>query len=154
MFGSCSVMQYLVSFLVLRSSCIRKFCQRGFNFDTIFLGEGGSKKHYKRAKRAIICPPAKHHLNGVSLAGRWWPNNECWLGSFVIFSGPGPILLGNPIFCDFSGGGGGSGPLPPPPWICAWIVCLMFCGCQCFLVLPRGAVGGSKMCDCRISWSY
>ena len=24
-------------------------------------------------------------VNGVSLAGRRWPNIECWLGSFVIF---------------------------------------------------------------------
>ena len=23
-------------------------------------------------------------LNGVSLAGRWWPNIECWLCSFVV----------------------------------------------------------------------
>ena len=57
--------------------------------------EEGSKYHYKRA---IIDPPAKRHLNGVSLACRWWPNIECWLGGFVIFRGYGPILLGNPIF--------------------------------------------------------
>ena len=35
----------------------------------------GSKYHYKWA---IIGPPAKRHLNGVSLAGRWWwPTIEC-----------------------------------------------------------------------------
>ena len=28
-----------------------------------------------------------HHLNGVSLACRSWPNIECWLGSFCDFSG-------------------------------------------------------------------
>ena len=33
---------------------------------------------------AIIGPPAHRHLNGVALAGRWWPNSECWLGSFVV----------------------------------------------------------------------
>ena len=38
-----------------------------------------------RQRNAIIGPPAKRHLNGVSLAGRWWPNIECWLGSFVIY---------------------------------------------------------------------
>ena len=38
--------------------------------------------------RVIIGPPAKHHLNGVSLACRWWPNIECWLGSFVILKEP------------------------------------------------------------------
>ena len=45
----------------------RKFCQRGPDFDGFFLvdeGEGGSKYHYKGA---IIDPPAKRHLNGVSL---------------------------------------------------------------------------------------
>ena len=41
---------------------------------------------------------------------------ECWLGSFVIFRGSESILLGNPIFCDFSGGYG-----PPVPlWIHPW----------------------------------
>ena len=53
-------------------------------------------------KRAIISPPAKRHLNGVSLAGSWWLNIECWLGGFVIFQG---ILTSR-----------GSGPpVPPPP---------------------------------------
>ena len=27
------------------------------------------------------------HFNGVSLAGGWWPNINCWLGSLVIFQG-------------------------------------------------------------------
>ena len=31
---------------------------------------------------------------------------ECRLCSLLIFSGSGPILLRNPIFCDFSGEGG------------------------------------------------
>ena len=47
---------------------------------------------------AIIGPPAKCHFNGVSLAGRWWPNFECWLGNFVNFRGSGSVLLRNPIF--------------------------------------------------------
>ena len=65
---------------------------------------------------AIIGPTVKRLRNGVSLAGRWWPNIECWLGSFVVFRGSGPVLQRNPIFCDFKGG---PGPLPPPPplWI-------------------------------------
>ena len=33
-------------------------------------GEEGSRYHYKRA---IICPPGKRHLNGVSMACRCWP---------------------------------------------------------------------------------
>ena len=38
-------------------------------------------------KHAIIGTPAQRHLNGVSLADRWWPNIECCFGSFVIFQG-------------------------------------------------------------------
>ena len=50
----------------------RKFCQRGSNFDVCFFlllegREDPNKYHYERA---IIDPPAKRHLNGVSLAGR------------------------------------------------------------------------------------
>ena len=60
-----------------------------------------------RWKRAIICLPAKRHLNGVSLACQWWPNIECWLGSFVFFfRRSGQELVRNPIFCDFFRGGG------------------------------------------------
>ena len=40
----------------------------------------GSKYHLKWA---IIGAPAKRHLNGVSLAGRCWPNIECLFGTFV-----------------------------------------------------------------------
>ena len=29
----------------------------------------------------------RHAIYGVSLADRWWPDIECWLGSFVIFQG-------------------------------------------------------------------
>ena len=64
--------------------------------------------------------PAKRHLNGVLLAGRRWPNNECWLGSFVIFQGIGTIIAKKTyIFVIFQGGGGGgldtlSPPLDPP----------------------------------------
>ena len=32
--------------------------------------EGGSKYHYNMYTWVIISPPAKHHLNGVSLACR------------------------------------------------------------------------------------
>ena len=65
-------------------------------------GEEGSKYHYQRS---IIGPPAKRHLNGVSLACRCWPNLECWLDSFVIFRGSGPVLLLDTLyFCDFLDG--------------------------------------------------
>ena len=45
-------------------------------------GEGRSQYKYRRA---IIGLQRKRYLNGVSLACRWWPNFECWLGSIVIF---------------------------------------------------------------------
>ena len=40
-------------------------------------------KHYPVSilMRATIGPPAKRHLNGVSSAGRWWPEINCWLGN-------------------------------------------------------------------------
>ena len=39
----------------------------------------------KICKRAIIGPLAKRHSNGVSLAGRWWPDIACCLGSGLVF---------------------------------------------------------------------
>ena len=81
----------------------RKFCHKGSDFDNIFFI--GSKYHYKSAI---------NHLNGVSLACRWWPNIECWLESFMIYRGSAPVLLRNPIFCDFSGGVWTPCPQSPP----------------------------------------
>ena len=83
----------------------RKFCQRGSKSDKVFFwvfsGERGIKIHQKRA---IIGLSAKRHWNGVSLAGRWWPNIECVLSSFGIFGESGSVLLRNPLFCDISFG--------------------------------------------------
>ena len=47
--------------------------------------------------RDIIGPPAKRHFNGVSLAGRWWPNIECWLCTFVILQGVCTSIAKKPI---------------------------------------------------------
>ena len=53
-------------------------------------------------------------LNGVSLVCRRWPNVECWLGSFEIFRGSGPVLLRNSIFfVIFQVWGGCPDPLSP-----------------------------------------
>ena len=82
--------------------------QRGSNFNYVF-----SWYHYKRA---IIVPLAKRHLNCVSLAGRW-PITEC-LVALWFYRGSRPILLRNPIFCDFSGG---PDPLSPL-WIRTWVL--------------------------------
>ena len=59
---------------------IQKVLSEGVQLWQLFLVDDGrgSKHHYMRA---IIGPPAKHHLNGISLVYRWWPNIECWLGS-------------------------------------------------------------------------
>ena len=71
----------------------------------------GSRKIFQRV--------SKFFLNGVSPAGRWWPNIECWLGSFVIFQGIRTSIAKKPyIFVIFQWGGGGqdrlSHPLDPP----------------------------------------
>ena len=66
-------------------------------------------------RRAFIGPPAKRHLNGVSLACQWGPNIEYWLGSFVIFRRSGPVLLRNPICLWLFRGDWGPDSLPPPP---------------------------------------
>ena len=86
------------------------FVRGGPTLTKVFLGLFRSKYH---SRRDIIDPQAKCHLivNGVSLAFWWWPNTECWLGSFVIFMGSGQVLLKTQYFCDFFflGGGGGRG---------------------------------------------
>ena len=95
----------------------RKFCQRGSNSDVFYIfflvdevwGRGGSNTTKSR--------PLSARQRGVWLVGRWWPNNECGLGSFA-FRGSGRYFLTPPpppaIFCDFSGGGG-QDHLPPSP---------------------------------------
>ena len=84
-----------------------------------WLGENWSKYHYKHA---IMGPPAKRHLNGFLLAGRWWPNTECWLVSFAVLQGIQTNIAKKPyIFVIFQGGGGSQPPVPPL-WICTWIV--------------------------------
>ena len=92
---------------------IQKVLSEGVQLWQVFLGgEGGSKCPYKQA---IIGPPARRILNGVLLADRWWPNIECWLGSFGIFIGSGPILLENPVFFVIFRRGGGGGVRTPCP---------------------------------------
>ena len=91
----------------------REFCQRGSEFETFFLAdEGIDNPNITHYKWAIIGPPAKRHLNGVSLAGRRSLNIECWLGRFVIFQGiRTSIAKKTYIFGIFQGGGSG----PPDP---------------------------------------
>ena len=82
----------------------RKFCQRGPYIDKLFL-EGRDDPSKYNYNRAIIGPPAKRHLNGVSLARRQWPKMKCWLGSLMVFQGIRTSIPKKPyIFCDFPGG--------------------------------------------------
>ena len=95
-----------------------------------------SKFHYKSA---IIDPPAKCHLNGVSLARRWWPNIECWLGRFVIFQGVRTSIAKKPFFSWFFRGSGP--PLSPldPPMLSVWVgqnVCSAL-GTIWFMIFPK-----------------
>ena len=99
----------------------RKFCQRWSNFDNVFFSRCGNEEERREDSNTAIsgplsAPPAKQHLNGVSLADRWWPNIECWLGSLVVLQGIQTSIAKKPyIFVIFQGGGGGGpDPLPPP----------------------------------------
>ena len=65
----------------------RNFCQSGSNFDNVFFLFFLFDEERKDPNTTIsrpFGPPAKRHLNGISLAGRRWPNIECWIGSYVI----------------------------------------------------------------------
>ena len=105
----------------------RKFCQRGSNSDGFFFfGVGGGGGGLMRGKRIHIAlkashhlPPGKRHLNGISLAGRSWPNIECWLGSFVIFQGVRTSIAKKLYIFVIFQGEGGSDPCPLPG-ICAY----------------------------------
>ena len=67
-------------------------------------GGGGLVDEGREDKWAIIGPPVKCHLNGVSLAGRCWPKIEYWLGSFLIFQGIKTSIAKKPyIFVIFQG---------------------------------------------------
>ena len=83
----------------------RKFCQTGSMITVFFklMGDRGSKYRFKWA---IIGSPF-----GVSLAGRCWPNLECWPGSLELFQGI-RYCKESLYFYEFSGG---PDPLPPPP---------------------------------------
>ena len=84
--------------------------QAGQHFSCSRETKSGHLQTINHYKWAIIGPPAKRHLNGVSLACRWCPNIECRLGS-CDFSGIRTCIARKPyIFCDFSGV---RTPLPP-----------------------------------------
>ena len=63
------------------------------------------------ANTTIISGPSLAHQQNTMLACWWWPNIECWLGSYVIFRGSRPVLLRNPLFLWFFRGV--QTPVPP-----------------------------------------
>ena len=80
--------------------------QKTFCFCFSWGGERQSKYHYNWA---IIGPPAKRHLNGISLTSHW-RHFESGLVALWFFKESGPVLLRNIIFlCFFRGSG------PPVP---------------------------------------
>ena len=110
--------------------CFARFLSHGQMFkltkhsflNSIRIWSGSELFFFFKGERIQISLKADHHqpasetpLNGVSLACRWWPNVECWLGSFENFKGSGPVLLRNSIFLWFFRGGGGGGPDPLSP---------------------------------------
>ena len=89
-----------------------------------FSVERGSKNHQKQT---IIGLPAKHEtpLKWCFAGGPIMAHIECWLRSFVIFRGSGPVL-GKPTNLRFFRGGSSPNSPPPPfgslhgsqyPWI-------------------------------------
>ena len=66
---------------------------------------GGGQHQYSYENPSIQLK-TDHHLNCVSLVGRLWPNIECWLRNFVIFSRAWPVFLRKPIALWFSSWGG------------------------------------------------
>ena len=56
------------------------------------------------------------HWNGISLAGRLWPNIKCWLRSFASFSGLRTSIAKEPYSIVIS-----HGSAPFPLWKRAWM---------------------------------
>ena len=99
-----------------------KPCQLGKEYTNIELLHGKTNNSFQKVlSEAFLVDEGRenpnttkagHHrpisetpFNGVSLAGLWWPNIECWLGSFVIFHRIRTSFSKKPyIFVNFHGG--------------------------------------------------
>ena len=55
----------------------------------------------------------RNAINGVSQAGRLWPNIDCWFGSFVILQGIRTSNANKPYILVIFQGGGVRTPCPP-----------------------------------------
>ena len=91
----------------------RNFCQWGPNYDKVFFIVDEERDDLNTTKCGPLSARQQNAIeNGVLLADWWWPNIECWLGSFVIFQGIRTSSAKKSyIFFIFQGGG--SGPAPP-----------------------------------------
>ena len=136
-----SLFFYRAMVLLVLNHCQRgsiRFCQRGSNstlttFFFFFVGREDPNNTTKR--RPSSSRQTITFLNGVSLAGRSWPNIDCWLGSFVIFQGIRTSIAKEPYsIVIFRGGGERRYPYPcPPPHldpriiVCCCVRCILFC---------------------------
>ena len=78
------------------------FFRRGPTLTTFFSWWGENWSEYQ-------------YIIGVSLAGRWWLNIECWLGSFAVLQGIRTSIAKKPYILWFFRGMGSGPPAPPPP---------------------------------------
>ena len=72
----------------------------GSNFDNFFFKLMRGEERIQIPQKAGHHRPTSETPHGVSLAGRWWPNIECWLCTFValcFFRGSGPVFLWKPF---------------------------------------------------------
>ena len=91
---------------VLRSAILHARIQNILsNCANVFLVDKGRED----PNTTISGPSSARQWNAIkwrSLACWWLPNIECWLGSFVIFSGSGPNIAKKPYILWFFRGGG------------------------------------------------
>ena len=72
----------------------RKLCQRGSNSVKFFFR--GARLH-NHQKAGNYRPASEMQLKCCFAGGPIMVHIECWLGSYVIFKGSGPVFLGNPM---------------------------------------------------------
>ena len=97
----------------------RNFCQRGSNFDKVFLVDERRDDQYTTKSGPLLV----RQRSAILMVFRWRPNDGLALNSGLValrfFRGARLVLLRKPIFCDLSGGGG------------VWTLSLLWiCPCQ------------------------
>ena len=88
------------------------FFQRGSNFDYVFLVD----ERREDPNTTKSGPSSARQRNAIYMVFRWradgGPTVNAGLVALWFYRASGPVLLRNPIFCNFSGGGG---LVPCPP---------------------------------------